>query len=110
MVSETKIDDTFPESQFLIEGFSTPYRLDRTAKGGGIYNNFWWMAAYRNTWMFLIHKSETLERLGMGSHFYKEPCVCETRNWMAAHRNTWMFLIHKLETLEGLRMGSHFYK
>ena len=36
VVSETKIDDTFPESQFLIEGFSTPYRLDRTAKGGGI--------------------------------------------------------------------------
>ena len=36
MVSETKIDDTFPESQFLIESFSTPYRLDRTAKGGGI--------------------------------------------------------------------------
>ena len=30
MVSETKIDDT------LIEAFSTPYRLDRTAKGGGI--------------------------------------------------------------------------
>ena len=36
MISETKIDDTFPESQFLIEGFSAPYRLDRTAKGGGI--------------------------------------------------------------------------
>ena len=30
MISETKIDDTFPESQFLIEGFSAPYRLDRT--------------------------------------------------------------------------------
>ena len=36
MVSETKIDDIFPESQFLIEGFSTPYILDRTAKGVGI--------------------------------------------------------------------------
>ena len=36
MVSETKIDDTFPESQFLIKGFSKPFRLDRTAKGGGI--------------------------------------------------------------------------
>ena len=33
MVSKTKIDDTFPESQFLIEGFSKPFRLDRTAKG-----------------------------------------------------------------------------
>ena len=36
MVSEAKIDDTFPESQFLIECFSKPFRLDRTAKGGGI--------------------------------------------------------------------------
>ena len=36
MVSETKINDTFPESQFLIEGFSKPFRLDCTAKGGGI--------------------------------------------------------------------------
>ena len=36
MVSETKIDDTFPESQFLVEDFSKPCRLDRTAKGGGM--------------------------------------------------------------------------
>ena len=36
MISETKIDDTFPGSQFLIKGFSVPYRLDRAAKGGGI--------------------------------------------------------------------------
>ena len=36
MISEIKIDDTFPDSQFLIKGFSVPYRLDRTAKWGGI--------------------------------------------------------------------------
>ena len=36
MISETKIDDTFPDSQFLIKGFSVPDRLDRTAKRGGI--------------------------------------------------------------------------
>ena len=33
--SETKIYDTFPKQQFLIEDFSTPYRLDRTATGRG---------------------------------------------------------------------------
>ena len=33
---DTKIDDTFPGSQFLIKSFSVPYRLDRTAKRGGI--------------------------------------------------------------------------
>ena len=36
LFSETKLNDTFPESQFLIEGFHVPYRLDRTDKGGGI--------------------------------------------------------------------------
>ena len=36
MISETKIDSTFPESQFFIEGYSKPYRLDRTKHGGGI--------------------------------------------------------------------------
>ena len=37
MISETKIDDTFPSSLFLIGNFSAPYRLDRTAKGGEIF-------------------------------------------------------------------------
>ena len=36
MISETKIDDSFPVGQFLIEGFCTPYRLDRNLKSGGI--------------------------------------------------------------------------
>ena len=36
MISETKIDNTFPHSQFFIEGFSTPYGLDRDSNGGGI--------------------------------------------------------------------------
>ena len=36
MISETKIDNTFPHSQFFIEGFSTLYGLDRDSNGGGI--------------------------------------------------------------------------
>ena len=32
---ETKLDNTFPVSQFLIGGFSVPYRLDRNSNGGG---------------------------------------------------------------------------
>ena len=36
MLSETKVDDTFPTSQFMIDGFSKPYRLDRCSNGGGI--------------------------------------------------------------------------
>ena len=29
MVSERKIDDSFPENQFIIEGHSKPFRRDR---------------------------------------------------------------------------------
>ena len=36
MVSETKIDDSFPVGNFVVDGFSTPYRLDRDSNGGGI--------------------------------------------------------------------------
>ena len=36
MISETKIDNSFPLTQFLIEGFKTPYRLDQNGSGGGI--------------------------------------------------------------------------
>ena len=36
MISETKIAEKFPESQFIVEEFSEPYRLDRTVKGGVI--------------------------------------------------------------------------
>ena len=37
MISETKIEESFPLSQFMINGFSMPYRLtDRNAHGGGI--------------------------------------------------------------------------
>jgi len=36
IITETKLDNTFPSSQFFIEGFSPPYRLDRNRNGGGI--------------------------------------------------------------------------
>ena len=36
MISETKIDDTFPLAHFCVEGYSTPYRPDRTCKRGGL--------------------------------------------------------------------------
>ena len=36
LITESKIDDTFPEGQFQIEGFSRPIRLDRTRNGGGM--------------------------------------------------------------------------
>ena len=36
MISESKLDSTFPSSQFQTYGFRTPYRLDRTDRGGAI--------------------------------------------------------------------------
>ena len=36
LVSETKIDDSFPNENFLIDEFSTSYRLDRNSNGSGL--------------------------------------------------------------------------
>ena len=36
MISETKIDSSFPKEQFHIHGFSEPYRLEENGNGVGI--------------------------------------------------------------------------
>ena len=36
MISETKLDPSFPTGQFHIHGFSEPYRFDRNGNSGGI--------------------------------------------------------------------------
>ena len=36
LISKTKMDDSFPTEQFIIEGYSTIYWLDRNDRGAGI--------------------------------------------------------------------------
>ena len=36
MISESKLDESFPQGQFLIDGFHTPFRFDRNKNGGRI--------------------------------------------------------------------------
>ena len=36
LISEAKIDSSFPSVQFYLQGYATPYRLDRNANGVGI--------------------------------------------------------------------------
>ena len=36
LISETKLNDSFPNGQFLMNGFQVPFRKDRTDKGGGL--------------------------------------------------------------------------
>ena len=36
MISETKLNSSFPNAQFYMKSYSKPYRLDRNRKGGGI--------------------------------------------------------------------------
>ena len=36
MISEIKLDSSFPNGHFQIHGYSEPYRLDRNGNGGGI--------------------------------------------------------------------------
>ena len=54
---EIKIDNTFPTVQFLVNGFSEPYRLDRNRNGGGV------MTKIPNKWlnMFFTYDMKGLQ-------------------------------------------------
>ena len=36
LITKTKLDDTSLTSQYLVPGFSVPYRLDQSRNGGGV--------------------------------------------------------------------------
>ena len=36
VITETKLDDSFPNSQFLMKGFAEPFSLDRNRNCGGV--------------------------------------------------------------------------
>ena len=36
LISETKLDNSFPSAQFTLQNFKIPYRYDRTDRGGGL--------------------------------------------------------------------------
>ena len=36
LISETKLDSSFPNGQFVIKSYSTPFRLDRNKNGVGL--------------------------------------------------------------------------
>ena len=54
LISETKIDESFPLSQFTIDGFSMPYRRDRNDHGGEI------LVYFRNNITAKLSKLENL--------------------------------------------------
>ena len=33
---QSYLDDSFPKSQFLVDGFSEPFRIDTNRSGGGV--------------------------------------------------------------------------
>ena len=37
LISETKLNDSFPIGQFLMNDYHVPFRKDRTDKGGGLF-------------------------------------------------------------------------
>ena len=41
LLSETKLDDSFPSAQFMLKNFAIPYKLDRNSNGGGLLLYLW---------------------------------------------------------------------
>ena len=77
MVTETKLDDSLPASQFNIKGFSTPFRLDWNKNGRGIilYIRSYIIASKLTSFKF-PHDTEV---------FFIEINLKATNGWFAVH-------------------------
>ena len=73
MISEKKIDESFPFSQFMIDGFSMPFRHDRIAHGGGI------LVYFRNN---ITVKLSILENLQLDIEVTFIEMNIKSKNWL----------------------------
>ena len=102
MISESKLDITFPSSQFQIYGFRTPYRLDRTDRGGVIL-----LFARENlitkllSRQFFLHDIEILTELNLRKKKWLIFCCCNP------HKNLTNY--HLQELARGIQIYSNNY-
>ena len=74
MISETKIDASFPIGQFLLNGYSTPFRLDRNAHGklllveGNLIEGFFVAINLRNKKKWLLSCSYNPKKTSLSNH------------------------------------------
>ena len=55
MVSETKLDSSFPQAQFRIEGYAPPFRYDRLS--------WWWHSPfYKRRYSYKDNQHNTFQR------------------------------------------------
>ena len=62
VLTETKLDDSFPNSQFLVDGFSEPFRIDRNRSGGGV----------------MIYIRDDIPSKLLTKHFFHNESFCRT--------------------------------
>ena len=74
LISETKIDGSFPNSIFTIDGFTRPYRKDRTNMGGGINLHVRYDIPSKE--LKAISLSNDKEYIFIGINLYKEIAYC----------------------------------
>ena len=86
-LTETKLDATFTKAQFLLNGFSEPYRLDRSRNGGAVM-----IYIHENvpSKLLAIHVSP-LEDLFVGFNFRK----CKNRYFLkhTTHHTKQIFIV-----------------
>ena len=97
MTSEPKADDSFPDGQFFLDGFGTPFCLDRKRNGGGI------MLFIRNDIRVKVISTEDrhIESFYVELTFRKEKwlLIC---SYNPKHSNIESHLISRSKTIDSL--------
>ena len=78
LIAETKIDSSFPERQFEIVGFTTPYRVDRDCYGGGTL--LYIRQHIPSKLLINLKISENLEEVFVELNFRRKWLVCCSYN------------------------------
>ena len=79
VLTETKLDDSFPNSQFSVDGLSEPFRIGRNRSGGGV------MIYVRNVILSKLLAKHSKYQKQLPEVFYEKRCSWKSHK---IHRKT----------------------
>ena len=79
VLTETKLDDSFPNSQFSVDGLSEPFRIGRNRSGGGV------MIYVRNVILSKLLAKHCKYQKQLPEVFYEKRCSWKSHK---IHRKT----------------------
>ena len=106
LFSETKLDDSFPSTQFILKEYGVPYKFDRNSKGEGL---LFYIHEDIPSKFLKVRSDCNIESICVATNLTKSGFLCFFLNWdslharLNSHYEAWSYKKRSTKKITGYR-------